>query len=162
MGSLIENFHIDVTTLIAQMINFGIVFAVLYYFAIKPLMKVMAERTTKIEKSLNDAIAIDNRLKETEEEYKKEIAQAKKEANEILEKSQIHAEEKRKQMLLRAKEEIGEIINEEKAKMQSEKAAVLKEIKSEVAGLVALSLEKLLEKKVDIKEDKELIQKIIK
>jgi F0F1-type ATP synthase membrane subunit b/b' len=46
--------------------------------------------------------------------------------------------------------------------MQTEKAKTLKEIKREVAELVIDSLEKILEEKIDLKKDKELIKKTVK
>jgi len=162
MGSLIETFHIDWRLLIAQAVNFAIVFFVLYFFALKPLIKVMGERTRKIEKSLADAKKVEENLARSEEEYKRKLAEAKKEANEIIEKAKEQAEEKKAQIIARAKEEVGKIINEEKAKMQREKGEVLKEIKREIADLVIMSVEKVLGKKIEKKEDKELIRKIIK
>jgi len=161
MESLVEVFHIDIKLLIAQIINFGIVFSVLYFFALKPIMAVMQERTKKIEKSLEDAKAIDENLVKTKEDYSKILAEAKKEANTILEKANLQAEEKRKEALVKAKEEIGIIINQEKAKMQADKAETLKEIKKEVADLVVASLEKILEEKITDKKDQELIKKTI-
>ena len=162
MDSLIETFHIDVKLLIAQVINFAIVFGVIYFFALKPLMKVMGDRTEKIEKSLDDAKKIEENLSRTEEDYGKELAKAKKEANDVLAKAGADAEKKRQEMLVNAKEEIGNIINQEKEKMQQEKAKNIKEIKREVADLVTASLEKILDEKIDGKKDQELIKKIIK
>ncbi len=161
MGDLIETFHIDFRLLVAQAINFAIVFAVLYFFALKPLMKIMQERTGKIEKSLDDARAIDEKLAQTREEYNVVMANAKKEAAEILEKAKQAAEEKKKETVAKAKEEIGSIINQEKAKMQHEKAQTLKEIKKEAADLVVASLHKILGEGVDAKKDKELIKKLL-
>jgi len=162
MGSLIETFHIDVKLLFAQIVNFGIVFAVLYYFVLKPVLKVMNERTSKIEKSLSDAERIEKELKKTEVDRKDVLARAKKEANDIMEKTAAMAEEKKKEMIIRAREEIGVIINKEKEKMQLEKEITLKEIRKEIGELVVLAVEKVLDKKVDAKEDKELIDKMVK
>lgn len=162
MDSLIETFHVDIRLLIAQVINFAIVFCVLYFFALKPLMKVMLERTKKIEKSVDDAKKIEEKLIKSEEEYNKQIAHAKKEANIILEKASQQSEERKKGMIVKAKEEIGQIINQEKANMQTEKAKTLKEIKKEVADLVVVSVEKVLERKLDSKKDEELIKKMVK
>ncbi|MBI4811839.1 F0F1 ATP synthase subunit B [Candidatus Falkowbacteria bacterium] len=161
MESLIETFHIDTKLLLAQIINFAIVFFVLYFFALKPLLKIMGERTKKIEKSLDDANEIENKLAQTKAEYEVIVAGAKKEANEIIEKAGAAAAEKKKEIITRAKEEVGQIINQEKAKMQTEKARTLKEIKKEVADLVVVSLEKILAEKVDVKKDKEIIRKAI-
>ena len=162
MDSLIEVFHIDIKLLIAQMLNFAIVATVLYFMALKPLLAVMKERTEKIEKSLNDADLIDEKLKKIETEYEAAISNAKVEAAAIMARANQDAEAKREKMIQKAKDEIGGIINEEKVKMQREKAQVLKEIKEDVAELVVMSIEKVLEKKMSDKEDKELIKKMVK
>ena len=162
MDALIETFHIDLSLLIAQVINFAIVFFVIYYFALRPLLGVMRERTEKIEKGLDDAKKIEKKLATTEDEYEKRMAEARKEANIILEKASEQSEKKKQETIKKAKEEIGVIINQEKAKMQAEKAVTLREIKGEVADLVVLTVEKILEEKMDSKKDKELIKKMIK
>jgi len=162
MDSLIETFHIDWHLLLAQIFNFAVVFAVLYWFAFKPLAKVMAERSSRIAKGLDDAQKAEEKLAETEREFNKALVQAKKQANEILEKAALDAEAGKQQMTAKAKEEIGAVINQEKQKMQAEKRQTLKEIKTEVAGLVAVSVEKILGEKMDLKKDKVIIKKIIK
>ncbi len=162
MESLIETFHIDIKLLIAQAINFAIVLGVLYYNALRPLLKVMNERTEKVKKSLEDAKKIEEKLANTEEDYNKKLSQAKKEANTILEKASEQAEAKKEVMIEKAREEIGQLIEQGKSQMQADKAKTLKEIKSEVAGLVVMSLEKILDKKIDGKKEKEMIGKLIK
>ena len=162
MENLIETFHIDWRIFIAQVINFTIVFLVLYWFAFKPLVKIMAERSDKIAKSLEEAKLIEEKLSQTKEEFNKIVAEAKGQANAILEKAAAQADLRKQETVIRAKEEIGQIINQEKQKMQTEKAATLKEIRKEVAGLVILTVEKILGEKVDQKKDKEIIRKIIK
>ncbi|MFA5359539.1 MAG: F0F1 ATP synthase subunit B [Patescibacteria group bacterium] len=159
MENIIETFHLDVKLIIAQIVNFTIVFLVLYWFAFKPLVKVMAERTSKIAKSLDDAKKIEEKLAETEKDFNQVISEAKKQANSILEKAAFDADIKKQAEIKRAKEEIGQIINQEKQKMQAEKAATLKEIKKEVADLVITSVEKVLNEKIDAKKDNEIIKK---
>lgn len=162
MDSLIETFHIDWKLFLAQIVNFAIVFGVLYWFAFKPLAKVMAERSKKIEKGLDDAKKIEEQLAMTKAEFNKSISEAKKQSVLILEKAAADADAKKAATVARAKEEIGQIINQEKQKMQTEKAQTLKEIKREVADLVVLSVEKILAKKFDKKEDLEMIRKMVK
>ncbi len=161
MESLLETFQVDIKLLVAQAINFLIVFLVLYFFVFKPLSKVMHDRTIKIAKSLEDAKKIEKRLAATEDDYREKMAEAKKEANLILTKANSQAEEKKTIMVARAKEEIGQVINQEKQKIQAEKAATLKEIKKEVADLVIAAVEKVLGEKIDGKKDKEMIKKMI-
>ncbi len=161
MESLIETFHIDIKLLVAQVINFAIVISVLYFFALKPLIKIMRDRTVKIEKSLEDAKKIDVKLDKTGREYREAIARAKKEASEILAKTREQAENKKQTIIGEAQTEIGRMVSNEKIKLQREKAKILKEVKADVAGLVVASVAKVLEKKVDDKEDKKLIKKLI-
>jgi len=162
MENLIETFHIDWHIFIAQIINFAIVLAVLYWFAFKPLVKIMGERSGKIAKSLEEAKQIEEKLSQTKAGFDRTMAEAKKEANVILEKAAAQAEAKKKEAVTHAKEEIGQIINQEKQKMQTEKAATLKEIKKEVADLVIAAVEKVLGEKIDEKKDREIIKKMIK
>ena len=162
MDSLIETFHIDIKLLVAQAINFAIVFAVLYWLILKPLLKTMHDRTKKIEKSIIDAEKSEKNLARTEKDYGKKMAEAKKEANRIIENAKEQAEVKKQDMITKAKADIGVLINEEKAKMQAEKGKILKEIKRQAADMVALALEKVLEKKIDSEEDREIIKKSIK
>lgn len=162
MDSLIETFHIDWHLLSAQAVNFGIVFAILYFFAFKPLGKVMAERACKIEKGLDDAKKVEAKLEETQIEFDKALSEAKQQANAILEKAFADGDARKQEMIMAAKEEIGQIINQEKRKMQEEKAITLKEIKKEIADLVIAAVEKVLGEKINEKKDMEIIKKIVK
>ncbi|PIP34146.1 hypothetical protein COX69_01820 [Candidatus Falkowbacteria bacterium CG_4_10_14_0_2_um_filter_48_10] len=162
MGNIIDLFHVDFKLLLAQMVNFAIVFAVLYFVALKPLLAAMHERSEKIEKSLSDARRIENRLEEAENEYQAKVGEARREAMAIMEKSQAQAEEKRKEILARAKLEIGQAINEEKEKLRREKAKVLTELKKEAGSLVALSLEKILGGQKQPEFDRRIIDKMKK
>jgi F-type H+-transporting ATPase subunit b len=162
MNAIIESFHLDLKLLIAQAVNFLIVFLVLYYFVFKPLAKIMKDREKKITKSLDDAKKIEERLSGAEEDYKKKMSEAKKEASAILEKASQDAEAKKKEMVAKAKDEIGQVINQEKAKMQSEKAKTLKEIKAEIADLVVATAEKVIGEKMNSKNDQEIIKNITK
>ena len=162
MESLISTFHVDLGLFIAQVVNFAIVLSVLYFFAFKPLVKVMAERTEKIDKSLKDADAIEKRLALTEKERTEIINAAKKQANLIVEEADARGEERKNELVAKAKEEIGQVINGEREKINREKGETLKEIKKEVAELVVMTVEKLLSEKMTSDKDRELIKKMVK
>jgi len=162
MESLIETFHIDGGLFLAQLVNFAIVFSVLYFFAFKPLVKIMSERSDKIAASLQQADEIEKRLSLTEKEREDIITAAKKQAALIAEEAEKRGEARRAEMIVKAKEEIGQVINNEKAKLERDKAETLKEIKKEVAELVILTVEKVLDEKMTDAKDRELIKKLVK
>ena len=162
MDSLISTFHIDLNLFIAQLVNFAIVFSVLYFFAFKPLFKVMGERTEKIDKSLKDADEIEKRLSLTEKEQTEIINAAKKQANLIVEEADKRGEVRREEMIAKAKEDIGQLMNAQRATIDRDKAETLKQIKAEVAELVVMTVEKVLNEKMDSEKDKQIIKDLVK
>ncbi|MEI7498097.1 MAG: F0F1 ATP synthase subunit B [Candidatus Falkowbacteria bacterium] len=162
MGEIINTFHLDIKLIIAQLVNFVIVLAVLYKFAYRPILQIMNDRTKTIENSLDNAKKIEQRLTETEEEAKTIVREAKQESAAIMERANQAGEQRRQEMINKAKEEIGQIINQERERIQVEKGEAMKEIKKEVAIMVSLSLEKLIGKKVDGKEDQAIIADVVK
>jgi len=158
MESLIETFHLDVKLIIAQLVNFLIVAGVLYFFALKPLTKIMNERTAKIEKSLREAKEIEDKVQLTEVERDKILKQARAEAKNIVEKANNSAEDKRQQILNNAKKEMENIISEGKKQINNEKETMLKEVKSEIVELVVTISQKVFKKEISEEINKDLIK----
>jgi F-type H+-transporting ATPase subunit b len=149
MESLVSTFHIDWKIIIAQVINLAIVFLVLYLFALKPLKKLMADRSEKISKGITDAK--DNALivEKTRQEYDKVIARARTEADELFQKGKKEALAKKEEMLELAKTEVNQMILAGKKTLESEKIKIVEEAKKEIVSLAMLASEKILSKKSD-------------
>jgi len=162
MESIISTFHLEWGLFIAQLVNFAIVFAALYWLVFKPLVVMMMKRSKRIEESLHNADEIEDRLAKTAKEKEAVIVSAKKEANRLVAEAAEIGDKKRQEMVAQAKQEIGQVINNEKLKLAREKAETLKEIKSEVADLVIKTVEKLLDSKMDAVQDRALVDKILK
>lgn len=162
MESLISTFHLDVKLLVAQIINFAIVFLILYFLIFRPLFTVTAKRTETIDRSLKEAKEIEERLAQTKGEQKRMLVEAKKEAALILEETNRQAEERKQSLVAKAKEEIGQLINREKANMQTEKAETLRQIRAEVGDMIRLSWEKILAEKINKTTDEKIITKALK
>lgn len=162
MDSLISTFHLDLGLFLAQLANFTIVFLVLYFFAFKPLVKVMTERTEKIDKSLKDADEIENRLAITETKQQEIITAAKKQASLIVEEADKRGEVRHEELIARAKEEIGDLMNAQRATIDRDKAETLKQIKAEIAELVVMTVEKVLNEKMDSDKDQKIIKDLVK
>lgn len=160
MDSIITTFHVDWKIIIAQAINFCIVFTVLYLFAIKPLKKLMAERSEKIAQGIEDAKCNADALKATKDEYTKIIAEAKSEANDIFTNAKREAEAKKAEMLEDAKKDVANIVENGKKALEGEKAKMLDEAKAEIVSLVVAATEKVLSDSVDSNLEKKLVKNI--
>ena len=150
MDSIISTFHIDWKIIIAQAINFGMVFVVLYIFALKPLSKLMTERSEKIAKGINDAKTNAALLAETRAEYDAAIVKAKSEADKIFQDGKKEAENKKTSMLEEAKKEVAMVIENGKKTLEVEKTKMVEEAKKEIVNLAMLATRKLIESKQDI------------
>jgi F-type H+-transporting ATPase subunit b len=160
MDSFIEAFHIDFKILIAQAINFAIVFAVLYFLALKPLKKVMSERTSTIEKGLKDAKESAELIASTQKEYEAVIAKARTEAHTLFQDGKKDAEAKRAEMIAKAQSEVDAMVASGKKSLEAEKDKMVEEAKGEIVSLVVAATEKILKDQADNKVTEKSIKKI--
>ena len=160
MDSIINTFHIDIKIIIAQIFNFGIVFAVLYLYAIKPLNKIMKERSEKIEKGIKDAKSNAEVLANTKLQYEEVISKAKKEADKIFQEGKKEAEAKKVLMLEKAKEEVAVMILDGKKNLENEKIKMVSEAREEITSLSVKIVEKILGTSIDKSFDKKTIKEL--
>jgi F-type H+-transporting ATPase subunit b len=149
MESIISTFHIDWKIIIAQAVNFAVVFVVLYIFALKPLSKLMAERSEKISKGIDDAKTNSKLLEETRSEYEAALVKARSEANKIFQDGKKEAEAKKALMLEDAKKEVAVVIENGKKTLEVEKTKMVEEAKKDIVALAVAATEKILSTKVD-------------
>lgn len=145
MDSLIATFHIDWKLMAAQAVNFAVVLVVLYWFALKPLGKLMDERKATIEKGLSDAKDNASKLAETEKAYAEALAQARQEASEIVTTAKKNAESEKTRIMESAKDEAIAILAAGKSQLEAEKTKMINDAKKELADLVVAATEKVLD-----------------
>lgn len=162
MDELIKTFHIETGLVFAQLVNFSIVLFVLYKFAYKPILKNLNDRTKKIEKGVKDAKTAKEKLEDIIEKEKAVLANARKEAQEIIKKSEEEAKKNAGTIAEEAKNKTEKMLEDAKKMLEQEKTKMISEVKSEVAELVILTAEKLLSEKIDVEKDKKLIEDVIK
>jgi len=162
MEELIKTFHIDWKLMIAQLINFAIVLFVLWRFALKPLLKVMNKRSSEIEKSLENAKKVDEKLREADKLKEERILEARKESQLILEKTSKEAEAIQQEKLVETKNEMEKIASRTKAELAAEKQKMFEEAKGKIGDLVIAASGKIIEKELDEKTDRKLIEETIK
>ncbi len=162
MDELIKTFHIDWKLLIAQVINFAIVLGVLWYFALRPLMNVMRQRSKDIGQSLADAEAIEKKLEEADVKKEQIVTEAKKQSQIILEQANKNADTVRQNKLAETRQEMEKIAAKTKQELQAEKDRMITEAKAEVAGLVIAAAEKVASQTLDEEKDRELVENAIK
>ena len=147
MESIISTFHIDWKIIFAQMFNFGVVFVVLYIFALKPLSKLIAERSEKIETGINDAKKSGELLQKAAEEYKQNTTKLRVMALDAQKELGKELEQLRAENLNRIKADNDEWTKKRIAQMEIDKKALVESAKGEVVTLAILAAEKIMKDK---------------
>lgn len=158
MEQIITLFHVDIKMLLAQLVNFGITFAILYYFVIIPLIKMMDERSKKIEDGVRLADTMDERVASLEEDRKNVIAEARKEAQEIVTAAKEQSEKKREESVEKTKSEVQKIIADAKSDIEKSRVQMVEGVQKQTIALVHELTSKILGDVMDDKSvDKEFI-----
>src|SRR3989338_6525968 len=107
---LLTKLGIDYRLLIAQLINFVILLAVLYRFLYKPVLKLLHERSTKIEDGLKNAEAVEATLKDAAALFETKTREAREEAAKLFDASKKDVDVLRAELIAKAQKESEQII----------------------------------------------------
>ncbi|MEK9181259.1 MAG: F0F1 ATP synthase subunit B [Patescibacteria group bacterium] len=157
-GNVFQLLGINWKLFIAQLVNFGIILFVLWKWVFTPVTNALQNRTKKIEESLKDAEEIKRQVAQLEEFRKQQIALARNESDEILNKSRVAAADQKLQILKEARVQSEKITSDAEKRISAERSKILAEVKGELAGLVTAATEKILAEKLDKNKDRKLIK----
>ncbi|MDD5721307.1 MAG: ATP synthase F0 subunit B [Candidatus Pacebacteria bacterium] len=144
MQEFIGTFHIDWKLMIAQLINFGIVFLVFYFLAAKPLRKLMEERGNTISKGLDDAKESSELLQKASEEYKQNTKKLRQVAIDSQKALTKELDQLRAKNLEKIKADNNEWAKKRAEQMEIDKKALVESAKSEVISLAMLAVKKIM------------------
>lgn len=146
---------------IAQLVNFSIIFFVLWRWVFKPITRHLQERTSRIEQSLQDAEDIQRQKTEFDEWRAEEMQKTREETSQMVKKAKEEAELLRADILAKAKHEEERLRVEGLALLERQREAILQESRAELAGLVVSATEKVLHEKLTDAKDAELAQRAV-
>ena len=157
LGSLGYN----TSTLLAQIINFVILFALLYFVAYKPIMRMFDERSKRVKESMEQTEYIKEQAELAEKETAKRIQQASKEGQKIIQKAEQAGEEARQKVREEASIEAERLVARAQVEIQRERDEAMADLRSQFADLTVLAAGKVIDRTLDKKEHKKLIEKTL-
>ncbi|MCK5413726.1 MAG: F0F1 ATP synthase subunit B [Candidatus Pacebacteria bacterium] len=161
MPEIFEKLGLDPKLLIAQVVNFVLLLVILQKIGYKPILKMLNDRTEKIEKSLKQAKKIEEELQNTEETKIAEIKKAKIESQEIIKEANELAEKKSQEMIEKTKVKTQEIVASAKQEIQAEKESSITEAKKEIADISVQIAKKIIGNNFDENREKEAVSDIL-
>ena len=131
-----RQFGVDWSHLIAQIISFGIVCALLYKFAYRRVLDMLDQRRQQIAESLANAEKIKAELARTEAARQEVLNQANTQANKLIEEARAAANRVREEETQKAIAAAEQIIAKAREAAAADHAKMLTELKREVGRLV--------------------------
>ncbi len=157
-----EGLGISLPTLLAQIINFVVLFGLLYLVAYKPLMRMFDERSRKIKESMDQTELIKEQAAHAEEEVKKRLEAAGREGQEIVARAVRTGEETRKEAQQEARREGESLISRARMEIQRERDDAIDELRKKFADLTILAAGKVIDRSLDKEAHRQLIDRVLK
>ena len=161
MLEIFSKLGLDYKLIIAQAVNFVLLLIILQRLAYKPILKMLNDRTEKIDKSLKQAEQIKEELKKTEETKLAEIKKGKEEYQKIIKESQEIAERKSQESIEKTRIKTQEIVENAKMEIKAGKEKSVKEAKKEITDISILIAKKIIGNNLNEKEQKEIANDIL-
>jgi F-type H+-transporting ATPase subunit b len=136
IGEIASTFGVDWPHLMAQIISFCIVCALLQRFAYKPVLKVLQDRRQQIAQGLADAQKMKADLAQTEMRRQEILMQANAQASQMIDEAHAAAARVQQQETQKAIAAAEQIIVKARETTEKEHARMFAELKRELGRLV--------------------------
>jgi F-type H+-transporting ATPase subunit b len=140
---------------------FGILFFLLYKFAMPAILGMVDARAARISESLEKAEETKVEAERLLEDYKKQMAEARGEAAKVIEQGRKVAETMKEEIVAKANEEAAGIVAKAHEVMDAERKAAVAELQGEVASLSVAVAGKLIGQKLSAEDHAKLIEQYV-
>ncbi len=150
---------------LAELFWGAVAFAVFYWvmqrFAFPRINEMLENRSAAIQGKLEES---EERLQEAERiraEYREQLADAKNEANRIIEEAKATAESLRRDIVAKAESEAESIVQRAQAEVVAERERAVQQLRAEVGRLSVQLAGKIVEKELDEQAHRTLVDRYI-
>lgn len=128
-------FQINLFWVLMQALSFLLFLAIIYFVAFRRIGATLEERRARIEQGLRDAEQARRDREQAEQERLAALAEARREANEILARAQRVAQETREADIAATREELTKMREQASAEIAAQQQKAIEELRAEVADL---------------------------
>ena len=136
--------NIDWQQILLHVLNFTILFAVMYFFLFKPVKDFMEKREASYQKQHDDAKKALEDAEKTKAEYEGRIAGAEEEISAMKSEAGAKTAEERNRMLEQTRAEAAGILENAKKRGEIEHDKIIAEAQKEIADIVTTATEKIV------------------
>lgn len=147
--------------MLAVVISTLILLTVLTFLVYKPVKKSIKARKEFIQQNIDDSLRLKQEAQILEEEKNKNLIESRIAAAEIVFKSKIQAEKIVNEYTNLANKESSRILNEAQQSIKHQKEQFKRESKEEIIIVASKIASKFMQRKVDIKLERELFEELL-
>jgi F-type H+-transporting ATPase subunit b len=142
-------------------INFLVLLAIVWTFAFKPLSKTLEDRRDAIEQGLKDAEQARRDRESAEAERVAALAEARREANDILARAQKVSQETRDADIAATRTELDRMRERATAEIDAEKQRAIADLRGEVADLALAAAGRVVGETMTDERQRRLVQEFL-
>ena len=144
-------------TIVVQIINFLLMVVILSFVAYKPIMKMMQERSAKIASDLDNAEKERTIAEELKRDYQRQLNDARKQAQQLLDKAVQQAEAAKDDVLSITKTENAKLLKQVQEEIVREREKMFLEVRSQIVSLSIDCAAKILGREVNKADNERMI-----
>ena len=154
-------FQVNLFWVIVSALNFIVFFALIWTFAFKPVSRMLDDRRERIEQGLKDAEQARRDRENAEAERVATLAEARKEANDILARAQRLAQETRDADIAATREELDRMRERATNEIEAEKQRAIGELRGEVADLALAAASRVVGESMTDERQRRLVNEFL-
>ncbi len=152
-----EKLGINVTWLLAQVVNFGLLLFILWQFAYKPVLKMLNDRKQKIQDSLDYSERVKREATEQQKEFDRKLDEARREMQAAVAAAAQSGEKEREVILAQSRDDARKMIDQAKGQIEYERKQMLSDLREEVVRLSLLAAQRVVSQSLDDKSHRQLV-----
>jgi F-type H+-transporting ATPase subunit b len=161
VGQFFEQFGIEPWALGFQVVNFLLLLYLLNRFLFRRVRAQLDERQARISKGLEDAEAAARDRDLARQEREAAVAEARREAQEMIARSTKIAEDMRNEILAEARAEAEKVTQRATEEITAEKERAMAELRAQVADLALQAAGKLVKREMDGPTQRRLVEEFL-
>jgi F-type H+-transporting ATPase subunit b len=143
------------------LIVFAILVALLGRFAWGPILKMVDEREKGIQDKLDQAAANHAEAARLLEQHREQIADARRQANELISEGRQAADRVRKEIEEKARVEAQGMVERARTEIERERDAALETLRKESVDLALAAASRLMQENLDQAKDRALVERYL-
>ncbi|HLZ71850.1 MAG TPA: F0F1 ATP synthase subunit B [Dehalococcoidia bacterium] len=161
MSKAFDALGLNIGTLLAFIINFGILLFLLKQFLYGPVLKMLDERRQRIQEALAAADRAAESARESETRVQEQIRQGQIQAQEIVANAQQIAQRIQDDATRQGQERQQQLVTQAQATIRQESEAARADLRREFADLTILAAEKVINQSLDRQAHLRLINEVL-